>query len=57
MKMKMFRSDLLLNLSTNNVHFVISFTKKKQNIHTKHYFWGGGELVSKQIITDANWKC
>ena len=28
MKMKMFRSDLLLNLSTNNVHFVISFTKK-----------------------------
>ena len=56
MKMKMFRSDLLLNLSTNNVHFVISFTKKTKYSY-KTLFLGRGELVSKQIITDAHWKC
>lgn len=40
MKMKMFRSDLLLNLSTNNVHFVISFTKKNK-IFIQNTIFGG----------------
>ena len=51
MKMEMFRSDLLLNLSTNNVHwhFVISFTKKTKYSY-KTLFLG----MSISFQTDHN---